>query len=197
MTGAPALFLVLASESPRRRALLAQAGIVPERILPADIDETPRKHEKPRDCALRLAREKAARVAAQIDDPNAVILAADTVVAAGRAMLPKAADGREVRDCLERLSGRRHQVITGIAVLRAGGAPRTRAVVTRIAFKRLTTAEIDAYVETGEGVGKAGGYAIQGRAESYVRLVNGSWSNIVGLPLLETVALLRGAGLRC
>ena len=183
--------LVLASESPRRLALLAQAGIVP-----AAIDETPLKDELPRAHAMRLARAKAAGAATDSasDSGGSVVLAADTVVACGRRILPKAATDAEVRTCLARLSGRRHLVMTAVAVLDAAGTIRTRLVETRVSFKRLTEAEIDSYVAGGEGVGKAGGYAIQGRAEAFVRQINGSYSNVVGLPLLETLGLLRACG---
>jgi septum formation protein len=185
--------LVLASESPRRLALLAQAGIVPAAVRPSAIDETPRPRELPRAYASRLARAKAETVAAAWDKGPALFLAADTVVACGRRILPKAETEKEVRDCLGLLSGRRHIVITAIALL-GEGLLRTRLVETRLAFKRLTEDEIDAYVHLGEGIGKAGGYAIQGRAETFVRQVNGSYSNVVGLPLLETVGLLKGCG---
>jgi len=188
--------LVLASESPRRLALLAQAGIVPAAIRPAAVDETPLKDELPRAHAMRLARAKAAGAAADSArvSGGAVVLAADTVVACGRRILPKAATDAEVRACLALLSGRRHVVMTAVAVVDAKGAIRTRLVETRVSFKRLTAAEFDSYVGSGEGVGKAGGYAIQGRAETFVRRINGSYSNVVGLPLLETLGLLRACG---
>ena len=189
--------LVLASESPRRKALLAQAGIVPDRILPAGIDESPRKGELPRAHALRLAREKAAAVWSSCGAPVAIVLAADTVVALGRRILPKAADDGDVRACLALLSGRRHLVITAVALATAPDSIRTRIVETRVAFRRLEASEIDSYVRSGEGHGKAGGYAIQGRAETFVRLINGSYSNVVGLPLAETIGLLRAHELAC
>jgi septum formation protein len=192
-SNSPAPPLVLASESPRRLKLLAQAGIVPAVIRPSAIDETPLAREFPRAYAARLARTKAETVAARWDEGPALFLAADTVVACGRRILPKAETEKEVRECLALLSGRRHIVITAIALL-GQGRLRTRLVETRLAFKRLTEEEIDAYVRLGEGIGKAGGYAIQGRAEAFVRQVNGSYSNVVGLPLLETVGLLRGCG---
>ncbi|MGD0189761.1 MAG: Maf family nucleotide pyrophosphatase [Rhizomicrobium sp.] len=185
------LKLVLASESPRRRALLAQAGIVPDAIEPTATDERPHKNELPRIHALRLAVAKAEAGRAAWRGEPAVILAADTVVACGRRILPKAETDAEVRACLALLSGRRHQVMTAVAALTPDLAPRTRVVTTRVAFKRLTATEIDAYVAAGEGLGKAGGYAIQGRAETFVQFLSGSWSNVVGLPLLETVNLLR------
>ena len=189
--------LVLASESPRRLALLKQAGIVPSAVCPAQLDETPLKNELPRECALRLARAKALAAKSAAQNAGALVLAADTVVAVGRRMLPKPESDDEVRDCLRLLSGRRHQVITGIAVALPSGTLRTRSVTTRLAFKRLTAEEIASYVGSREGIGKAGGYGIQGRAETFVRLINGSYSNVVGLPLAETVALLRGAGFVC
>jgi septum formation protein len=186
---------VLASESPRRRALLAQAGIEPDAVHPAAIDETPKRGELPRAHALRLAIAKARAAAEAWPGPKALMLAADTVVACGRRVLPKAETEADVRACLSLLSGRRHQVLTAVAVVTGDGPARTRVVTTRVAFKRLTANEIESYVRYGEGVGKAGGYAIQGRAETFVRQLNGSYSNVVGLPLLETVALLRGCGL--
>jgi len=174
----PRLALVLASESLRRKALLAQAGITPDAILPAAIDESAKKAEQPRAHALRLAIAKAEAAHAAWRGAPALILAADTVVACGRRVLPKA------------LSGRRHQVMTAVAVAPPDSPIRARIVTTRVAFKRLTTREIDCYVASGEGLAKAGGYAIQGRAEIFVRFLSGSWSNVVGLPLLETVNLL-------
>ncbi len=184
--------LVLASESPRRLALLAQAGIAPDAVLPADIDETVRKSEQPRPHALRLATEKARKVAAQ--RPGAFILAADTVVACGRRILPKAQDDAMVADCLTLLSGRRHQVLTAVALVTPDGRLRTRVALTRVSVLRLTGAEIARYVDSREGVGKAGGYAIQGRFEAHVKEIAGSYSNVVGLPLALTVSLLAGAG---
>jgi len=193
--------LLLASESPRRKALLAQAGIAPDLIRAAAIDETPRKAELPRIYALRLAQAKAEAVCAKHREPHTVarmfILAADTVVACGRRILPKPEDNDGVRDCLKRLSGRQHQVLTAIALIAPDGTLRTRIAVTRVAFRRLTLAEINSYVDSREGIGKAGGYAIQGRAEVFVRHINGSYSNVVGLPLTETVLLLRGCGYGC
>lgn len=186
--------LVLASESPRRLALLAQAGIVPDFVLPAAIDESAKKGELPRLHALRLAVEKARRIESEHSGKPAFILAADTVVALGRRILPKAQDDEEVRDCLKLLSGRRHQVITAVALITPEGKLRSRIAMTRVSFTRLTGPEIEAYVQSREGVGKAGGYAIQGRAEALVKEISGSWSNVVGLPLALTVALLKGAG---
>ena len=186
--------LILASESPRRAALLAQAGIAPDHILPADIDESVLKAEQPRLHALRLATEKARRVQSEWNGAPAFILAADTVVACGRRILPKAADDAEVRKCLSLLSGRRHQVMTAVALIAPDGKLRTRLAMTRVSMLRLTPAQVTAYVESREGVGKAGGYAIQGRAEIFVKEISGSYSNVVGLPLALTVALLAGAG---
>jgi septum formation protein len=186
--------LVLASESPRRKALLAQAGLTPDAVEPARIDETPEKGELPRIHALRLAAAKAETARREWSGDAAVILAADTVVALGRRILPKAETDDEVRACLAALSGRAHQVVTGVAAISTDGRLRTRAVVTRVSFKRLTDEETAEYLASREGIGKAGGYAIQGRAEMFVRRINGSWSNVVGLPLLETVALLNACG---
>jgi nucleoside triphosphate pyrophosphatase len=178
-------------------ALLAQAGIVPDAARAASIDETPQKQELPRLHAQRLAAEKARAVAERWDGTPALVLAADTVVACGRRILPKAGSDEEVRACLTMLSGRSHQVMTAVAIVTQAGALRRRTVMTRVAFRRLHASEIAAYVAGGEGVGKAGGYAIQGRAEIFVQRLNGSYSNVVGLPLTETVALLRGAGYPC
>jgi septum formation protein len=186
--------LVLASESPRRLALLAQAGIRPDAVLPAAIDESVLKGELPRVHALRLAVEKARRVESEWSGKPAFILAADTVVAVGRRILPKAQDDTEVRACLKLISGRRHQVITAVALINPQGKLRTRIATTRVSLLRLTEDEIGTYVESREGVGKAGGYAIQGRAEALVKEISGSYSNVVGLPLALTVALLKGAG---
>ncbi len=186
--------LVLASASPRRRDLLAQAGRIPDLILIPDIDETPIKGETPEAHALRLAREKAAQVAASPESRGAVILAADTVVACGRRILPKAEDEDTARACLRLLSGRRHRVIGGVAALAPGGRAGTRTCVTTVAFKRLTEREIECYIAGGEWHGKAGGYAIQGRAAVFVRFINGSYSNVVGLPLYETERLLESIG---
>jgi septum formation protein len=185
--------LILASSSPRRLALLEQVGIVPDLVRPADIDETPLKNELPRDLACRLACEKA-RAAAKAD-AAAMVLGADTVVACGRRILPKAEDVDQAGACLRLLSGRRHVVHGGVALRLPGGEVLTRYVATRVTFKRLSDDEIAAYISSGEWHGKAGGYAIQGRAAAFVPFVNGSYSNIVGLPLFETVQLLKGAGL--
>jgi septum formation protein len=188
------LQLILASESPRRAALLAQAGITPAAILPAAIDEQVRKGELPRVHALRLAAQKARKVESEWNGAPAFILAADTVVALGRRILPKAMDDDEVRACLKHLSGRRHQVITAVALVTPAGKLRSRVAATRVSMLRLSEAQITAYVESREGVGKAGGYAIQGRAEMLVKAISGSYSNVVGLPLALTISLLEGCG---
>ena len=182
--------LVLASASPRRLDLLAQIGIVPDRVLAPDIDETPAQDETPRIYAQRLARAKAAAV----DAPGCLVLAADTVVAAGRRILPKAETETDARRCLALLSGRRHRVMTAVVLAAPDRRPTERLVTSIVAFARLTTPQIDAYLASGEWQGKAGGYAIQGRAASFVRFLSGSYSNVVGLPLFETAQLLRGAG---
>lgn len=186
--------LVLASASPRRLALLAQAGIVPDAVLSTDIDETPRKAELPRVHALRLAREKAMAARTQWQGGDAYILAADTVVGVGRRILPKAQTPDDVRDCLSLLSGRRHQVLTAIAVATPGGRVVSKIAMTRVSFRRLIDADIAAYAQGGEGLGKAGGYAIQGRAEIFVKDISGAYSTVVGLPLSMTVGLLTGLG---
>lgn len=188
LTASPPLWL--ASASPRRRELLARIGIAPARILETEIDETPRTGELPRQLAARLAEAKA-RAAASAE---ALVLAADTVVGLGRRILGKPADAEEARRFLALLSGRRHQVHTGVALVLPDGAIRRRLVTTTLAFQRLTDQQIAAYIETGEWRGKAGGYAIQGRAEMFVRFLSGSHSNVVGLPLFETAQLLRGCG---
>ena len=184
--------LILASASPRRLELLRRVGVEPAAVLPADVDETPLRHELPAQLADRLAEAKARAVAGQ--RPDAFVLGADTVVACGRRILPKAEDADTARRCLEFLSGRRHRVIGGVCRLAPGGRIGRRRVTTQVTFKRLTPAEIDAYVAAGEWQGKAGGYAIQGSAEAFVRQLGGSYSNVVGLPLYETVSLLRGLG---
>ena len=190
--------LILASASPRRLALLNQIGIEPEHLVPAHIDETPEKNELPRKLAQRLADQKA--VAAQHKARaagiagNALVLAADTVVAVGRRILPKAETDAEVADCLKLLSGRNHRVLTGIAVVAPDGRLSSRVVETRLGFKRLSAAELKAYVASGEGLGKAGGYGIQGLAGAYVTQLVGSYTSVVGLPLYETRCLLEGAG---
>jgi len=186
--------LVLASESPRRIALLAQAGIMPDTVLPASINEAVLKGEQPRVHAQRLAAEKARKVQSEWNGKPAFILAADTVVAVGRRILPKARDDEEVRACLKLLSGRRHQVITAVALVTPDGKLRLRVAQTRVSLLKLNEAQMRAYVESREGVGKAGGYAIQGRAEALIKEISGSYSNVVGLPLALTVGLLQGCG---
>lgn len=184
--------LVLASASPRRRDLLLQAGLTPAVIDPADIDEAPRPREAPIAYARRIALEKARPVAAR--NAHAFILAADTVVACGRRMLPKAEDAAAVRHCLTLLSGRRHRVLGGIAVIAPDGRERIRVATTTVCFKRLTTEEIEAYIASNEWRGKAGGYAIQGRAAMLIPWIRGSYTNVVGLSLSDSIAMLRGLG---
>ena len=196
MLGRPKL--VLASGSPRRVALLNQAGIEPDTLRPADVDETPRRNETPRACANRLARAKAdaAVKSVQLDDElrGAFILAADTVVAVGSRILPKAELVDEATQCLRLLSGRNHRVYTAICMVTPRGAYRQRLVETRVRFKRLSEDDMQAYIGSGEWRGKAGGYAVQGIAGSFVVKLVGSYSNVVGLPLYETVTLLAGEG---
>ncbi len=190
--------LVLASGSPRRLALLQQIGIDPDALLPADIDETPTNHELPRQLAIRLASSKAkvgAEVARQRPElADALVLAADTVVCVGRRILPKCEIAEEAEACLRLLSGRAHRVYTAVSLINAKGAERKRLVESRVRFKRLSRAEMDAYLESGEWRGKAGGYAIQGLAGAFVVKLIGSYPSVVGLPLQETVALLAGEG---
>ena len=186
--------LILASSSPRRLALLRQAAIEPARLETPEIDEAPLTRELPRDHALRLAHAKNAAVAARLAEP-AFVLAADTVVACGRRILPKTVEAADARRCLELLSGRRHRVYTGVVVSGPAGKA-ARLAMTVVRFKRLHEADIAAYLASGEWRGKAGGYAIQGRAEAFVAAINGSWSNVVGLPLAVTLDLLRGLGWR-
>jgi septum formation protein len=184
--------LVLASASPRRLDLLARLGVVPDAVIPAEIDEAPRVGELPVPYAARMAAEKAAAVAAAEED--ALVLAADTVVAAGRRILPKAETAAEARSALALLSGRRHRVHSAVTLIAPDGKARHRVSTTIVAFKRLEPAELEAYIASGEWHGKAGAYAIQGRAEALVRFLSGSHSGVVGLPLYETRALLRAAG---
>ena len=184
--------LVLASASPRRLDLLARIGVHPDTIVPADIDESVPPGELPRDHAVRLAREKAEVVAKE--HPGALVLAADTVVAVGRRILPKVEDEETLRKCMALLSGRRHRVLTGVALASPDGTMRTRLVETMIAMKRLSAEEVDYYASHGEWRGKAGGYALQGYGEVYVRHIAGSYSNVVGLPLAETRVMLKNAG---
>ncbi len=182
--------LILASASPRRLALLAQIDVAPDDVVIPDIDETPRKDEVPRAYAQRVARAKAE--AASV--PSALVLAADTVVAAGRRILPKADTEEQARICLALLSGRRHRVLTAVVLAAPDGRRTERLVTSVVGFARLSPAQIDAYLATGDWRGKAGGYAIQGRAAAFVRFLSGSYSNVVGLPLFETAQLLRGTG---
>ncbi|QIB34514.1 Maf-like protein [Ancylobacter pratisalsi] len=188
--------LVLASGSPRRLALLAQAGLEPDALLPADIDETPERGELPRRLALRLAREKLmaadGRRKAGNEYEDAYLIAADTVVGVGRRVLPKPEVSEEAADCLRLLSGRAHRVYTGVALMTPKGGVRTRLVETRVRFKRLSREDMDFYLASREWHGKAGGYAIQGLAGSFVIKLVGSYTNVVGLPLAETVAMLAG-----
>lgn len=186
--------LILASASPRRRELIARLGVEPAAINPADIDETPLAGELPRDYATRMAREKAAAAAAAAASDDGHVLAGDTVVCAGRRILPKAEDEATARRCLELLSGRRHRVLSAIALRAPDGRLRERLSETVVIFKRLSTDEIDAYLASGEWEGKAGGYAIQGIAEGLIRRIQGSHSGVVGLPLYETRTLLKSAG---
>lgn len=170
--------------------LLQQIGITPDRVVAPEIDETPRRDEVPRPYAQRMAMEKAHAVSVS----DHLVLAADTVVAAGRRILPKAGCEAEVRDCLGFLSGRRHRVITAVALLSPCGRRTERVVETVVSFNRLTPEQIARYVALGEGIGKAGGYAINGHATVFIRFISGSYSGVVGLPLFETAQLLRGAG---
>ena len=190
--------IVLASGSPRRVSLMNQAGIEPDALRPADIDETPRRGELPRVCANRLAYEKAATALAAIgpDDEvyGAFVLAADTVVAVGRRILPKPELRDEAAQCLRLLSGRSHRVYTALCLVTPKRRTRQRVIETRVRFKRLSTADIDRYLATGEWRGKAGGYAAQGLAGTFIVKMVGSYSNVVGLPLYETAALLAGEG---
>jgi septum formation protein len=186
--------LILASASPRRLDLLAQIGIVPDEIVPAEIDEQSEPRERPGDLARRLAMAKAGSIAGRYSGD--VVLGADTVVACGRRVLPKAADEAEARKCLELLSGRRHRVYGGVSVIDGDGAEHARLVMTAVVFKRLSKPEIDQYIEGGEWQGKAGAYAIQGAAAAFVPKIIGSYSNVVGLPLAETAALLQGLGIK-
>jgi nucleoside triphosphate pyrophosphatase len=184
--------LVLASSSPRRRELLAQIGLVPDQILGPEINETPRRDELPRPYVERLARAKAEAAAGRCE-PGALILAADTVVAVGRRILPKAEDEATARQCLALLSGRRHRVITAV-VLRHRNGLSERVVESVVAFSRITAQQMDGLIAASDWHGKAGGYAVQGHAAAFVRFLSGSYSNVVGLPLFETAQLLRGHG---
>ena len=188
--------LILASASPRRRDLLAQIGVIPDIIRDPAVDETPGHDEAPRALALRLARAKAQAGAPPAGEPGAFVLAADTVVAVGRRILGKPADAAEARRCLNLLSGRRHRVHTAVAVLAPDLRLATRCCDSVVTFARLQAAEIEAHLATGEWVGRAGGYAIQGQAAAFVRHLQGSYSGVVGLPLWETASLLRGLSWR-
>ena len=195
---APRPRLVLASASPRRLALLEQVGLPVDALLPTDIDETPQKGDSPRGLAIRLASEKAA-TAARIRDTkpelaNSFIVAADTVVAVGRRILPKPETTEEADECLQLLSGRQHRVFSAVSLIGPSGRESRRLVDARIRFKRFSAMEVDAYLAAGEWRGKAGGYAIQGLAGAFVVKIVGSYSAVVGLPLYETVSLLAGAG---
>jgi septum formation protein len=182
--------LVLASASPRRLELLARLGVAPDAVTPADIDETPRKGELAVPYAERMAAEKAAAVA----QPGSLVLAADTVVAAGRRILPKTDSEEEARSTLKLLSGRRHRVLSAVTAVAPDGTARHRLSTSIVGFKRLSDEELEAYLASGEWRGKAGAYAIQGRAEALIRFLSGSHSGVMGLPLYETRALLRASG---
>ena len=184
--------LILASASPRRLGLLAQIGIVPSQIIPADINEDPMPGELPRGHALRLAQEKAITIAGRQN--GALILAADTVVGVGRRILPKTETEAQARMCLNLMSGRGHRVFTGVALVDEDGNMHSRVVETRLTMKRLSEPEIQAYIDSGEWKGKAGGYGIQGYAGAFISRLVGSYTNVVGLPLFETRHLLIGAG---
>lgn len=184
--------LVLASTSPRRLQLLQQLGVTPARVATPDIDEAPRRAEPPPAYALRMAEEKARAVTR---GEGEVVLAGDTTVAVGRRILPPAMSEETQRELLALLSGRRQRVLSAVAVIDRAGTLRTRLSTSVVAFKRLEAREVDSYVRSGEGLGKAGGYAIQGRAAGFVRFLSGSYSGVVGLPLFEVRAMLRTAGL--
>ncbi|MDP9128150.1 MAG: Maf family protein [Pseudomonadota bacterium] len=181
---------ILASASPRRLALLQDIGITPDRVVPADADETPQPRELPRQLARRLAIAK--RAAVMKREPDGIILAADTVVACGRRLLPKAETRDDVRNCLKLLSGRRHHVYTALALRGPKGTLHERLCESTVIFHVLSNEDIEAYAACGEGLGKAGGYAIQGTAAAHIRYISGSYSNIVGLPLFEVAQMLRG-----
>lgn len=182
--------LILASASPRRIDLLKQIGVIPDAVIPADIDESEHPNEKPGDLALRLATAKAKAIADK--NPGAFVLGADTVVACGRRILPKTENEKEARDCLNMISGRRHHVLGGIALITPEGKTLTRLADTVVQFKRLTDDEITAYLKSGEWKGVAGGYAIQGKAAAFVKFLRGSHSNVVGLSLYDTMTILGG-----
>jgi septum formation protein len=184
--------LILASQSPRRSALLARIGIIPDLISPADINEDIIQGELPRDYVSRLACEKATKISG--DFPNYIVLAADTAVAIGRRILPKAETIADAKYCLQLISGRSHRVFTCVAVVKSNGDILKRVVETRLKMKRLSESELKDYIHSQEWQGKAGGYSIQGSAESFVIKIVGSYSNVVGLPLYETRNMLRGSG---
>lgn len=184
--------LILASASPRRKELLSQIGISPDIISPSDIDETPKKQERPLQYARRIALGKAEKCA--LSNAGHFVLSADTVVACGIRILPKAENNEDVRKCLELLSGRQHNVITAVVVISPMGKISCRDVVTKVTFKKLSAVEINDYISSDEGIGKAGGYAIQGLAGSFVKNINGSYSSVVGLPLYEVKNMLNGLG---
>lgn len=184
--------LILASASPRRLDLLAQIGIVPDQVLPADIDETVLKNELPRALALRLAKGKAEKIAKE--NPDSFVLAADTVVAAGRRILDKPKDANDVRTALELLSGRRHVVYGGICIIASGGKSKCTVCETIVSFRRLDARDIADYVDSGDWEGKAGSYAIQGMASTFVKFLSGSYSNVIGLSLYDTMRILTSLG---
>lgn len=190
--------LVLASASPRRIELLQQAGVEADRLLPADIDETPLRAEHPRSLAKRLSKAKAEKAHASLkmepESSGSFVLAADTVVAVGRRILPKAEFVDEASNCLRLLSGRSHRVYSGVCLITPDGKVRQRLVETRVRFKRLGREELESYLASGEWRGKAGGYAVQGLAGSFVVKLVGSYTNVVGLPLYETIGLLTAEG---
>jgi len=192
--------LVLASGSPRRVELLQQAGITPDRLVPTDIDETPMRAEHPRSLAKRLSAEKARKALERLqktgEAEGCFILGEDTVVSVGRRILPKAETRDDAANCLRLLSGRAHRVYTGACLITPSGKVRQKVVETRVRFKRLSEEELNLYLETGEWRGKAGGYAIQGIAGCFVVRLVGSYTNVVGLPLYETLGLLSADGFR-
>lgn len=184
--------LILASASPRRLELLKQIGLVPDKVIAADINETPLKSERPKDLARRLAEEKAAAIASK--EKNAFILSADTVVACGQRTLDKATNRKDAESFLTKLSGRRHRVYGGICLVRPDGSSVSRVVQTMVQFKRLSELELNAYLDSGEWDGKAGGYAIQGLGAAFVKSIQGSYSNVVGLSLYDVAQMLGGSG---
>lgn len=186
--------LILASASPRRLQLLAQIGIEPDQVIPADINETPLKNEKPKDLALRLSIQKAQAIAVQADNKDSFILAADTVVASGRRLLDKPDDESQAKEYLSLLSGKRHKIYGGIALITPDGKIISRCVLTTVQFKRLHKNEITEYLQTGQWQGAAGGYAIQSYAAAFIKNLQGSYSNVVGLSIYDTMNMLRGNG---